>query len=114
MVNRKTAIELSLKLIKELKSFGYNPDKAFLFGSVIKGNNNEYSDIDLALWDKKFIGCMPIDWQPIIKIISKYTLLELHTFNSSEDEYSNPFIADILKNGIEVEIWMNWYLFKFI
>ena len=104
MVNRQTAIDLSLKLIKELRNIGYSPEQAYLFGSVVKGKNNEYSDIDLALWDKKFIGCLPIDWQPILSIISKYTLLELHTFNSKDDETSNPFIAEIKKDGIEIKI----------
>ena len=36
---------------------------------------------------------------PFLKLLVKYALLEVHSFNSNDDENSNPFIGVILKEG---------------
>ncbi|HNP95570.1 MAG TPA: nucleotidyltransferase domain-containing protein [Cyclobacteriaceae bacterium] len=106
MVTRKTAIETASEYIKVLRMHGLNPTKAILFGSYAKGRPRADSDIDLAIWDKEFTGCMAED---IEKLVFQYRiktppLLEIHTFNASEDEVSNPFIEEILKAGIVIDI----------
>ncbi|MCX6250313.1 MAG: nucleotidyltransferase domain-containing protein [Bacteroidetes bacterium] len=103
MVTKQIAIRTSGQFINELRQLGYNPQKAYLFGSIANGMIHEDSDIDLALWDDKFSGSLVIDYEPIKKILVKYTLLELHTFNTLDDETSNPFIAEILIRGFPIE-----------
>ena len=42
---------------------------------------------------------MTLDTKPFLKLLVKYALLEVHSFNSNDDENSNPFIGVILKEG---------------
>ncbi len=107
MVNRTTAIKMSYELLEALKQEGYQPAKAYLFGSVAKGNQHAHSDIDLAVWDSRFCGCLTIDYEPIKHILSRFPLVEMHTFSSSEDETTNPWITEILSHGIRLDLRSN-------
>jgi predicted nucleotidyltransferase len=91
-------------LVEDLRNVGYNPSRAVLFGSVAKGTATSLSDIDAAIWDARFVGCAPIDYENILPILRKYPRLELHTFEKSEDANSNPFIEQIEKSGIEIDL----------
>ena len=91
-------------LLAELRHHGYNPTRAVLFGSVAKGKTHQHSDLDVAIWDEQFTGCTPIDYENIVGILHNYPRLELHTFNSNETKEDNPFIREIEKDGIEIEI----------
>ena len=102
MLSKKIAIETALGFINDLKAIGYNPNQAWLFGSVISGKTNEYSDIDLALWDKQFTGVLHIDGEKIKKLLLKYKLIELHTFPYNITEMEDPFIGVIKKTGEKV------------
>ena len=74
---------------------GWNPG-----ASGANGTQHPHSDIDLALWDDKFTGSLTVDYEPIKRILTRFPLIELHTFPSDEDKFSNPFIAEIIKTGI--------------
>ena len=104
MLNKDIAIDTARNFIIELKKMGYNPTSAYLFGSVINGGIHEYSDIDLALWDKKFTGAMHIDYDTLKLLLLKYKQLELHTYNTTDTEETNPFIEVIKKTGLEIPI----------
>jgi predicted nucleotidyltransferase len=104
MVTKSTAIRQIDDLVRLLLAFGYQPTKAYLFGSIAKGTQHSYSDIDLAIWDKKFTGSLTIDYEPIKRILTRFPLIELHTFAADDDEYSNPFIAEIQKTGILIDL----------
>ncbi len=102
MFTRRTAIKIATEYVQNLKRHGYNPQKAILFGSYAKGNPRKDSDIDLAIWDRNFTGCLPQDIETLVFAhkIKTPPLLELHTFHTDENEETNPFIAEILKYGI--------------
>ena len=105
MFTRKSLKNIIQEFILELKSKGYNPSKVVLFGSYAKGRPHEHSDIDLAVWDEKFTGCIPLDVESLIKLKVKFpSLLELHTYHSSETVDSDPFIGEILAHGIRIEL----------
>ena len=104
MVTVGAAKEKIKKLIFALQKEGYNPSRAILFGSVAKHRANPYSDIDLALWDDKFTGCAPIDYESIVHILRNFSGIELHTFHASETAGTNPFIEEIEKTGIGLPI----------
>lgn len=104
MVRVRVAKEMIVKLVGELRQIGYNPSRAILFGSVAKSKAHALSDIDLALWDKRFTGSAAIDYEPIARILHRYPGLELHTFNSRESPRSNPFLKEITKTGIEIDL----------
>jgi predicted nucleotidyltransferase len=103
MLTQRIALKHINDFLNDLKAVGYTPEKAFLFGSVAKGSARETSDIDLAVWDKKFSGCLAEDYEPIKKILRKHFLIELHTFPSQENEFDNPFISEIEKTGVRID-----------
>ena len=102
MFTQESAIELSKKFLGDLKTMGYSPSQAYLFGSYATGNPHEYSDIDLAVWDEKFTGCLSVDWETIKYLLIRYTYLEPHTYSSSDTEDNNPFISIIKHQGIRL------------
>jgi uncharacterized protein len=104
MVTQSIAIGQVRSLLLQLAAVGYRPTQAFLFGSVAKGNQHQYSDIDLALWDDRFAGCLTIDYEPIKRILTQFTHIELHTFAANDDEFSNPFIGEIKRHGVLVDV----------
>lgn len=91
-------------LVELIRDYHYFPQRVVLFGSVAKGSVHADSDIDLAIWDEHFEGCRPIDCEPIKRLKSKYYMIELHTFEAGETAMDNPFIQEIEKAGIEIEI----------
>ncbi len=100
MLTRK-ALNLRIAgFVADLRTAGYSPSRVVLFGSYAKGKPNELSDIDLAVWDKKFTGCGTADIEPIVSIVSKYPLLELHPFSEEDTENNNPFVKEILRHGV--------------
>ena len=104
MFTRKSLKIIIHEFILELKNKGYNPSKVILFGSYAKGRPREHSDIDLAIWDEKFTGCIPLDVESLIKLKVKFpSLLELHTYHASETVDSDPFIGEIEKHGILID-----------
>lgn len=100
MLTRKTLNQRISDFVTDLKLAGYSPTRVVLFGSYAKGKPNELSDIDLAVWDKKFTGCGTADIEPIASIVSKYPLLELHPFSEEDTENNNPFVKEILTHGV--------------
>ncbi len=104
MVTIRIAKQIIRQLVSELQSVGYSPTRAILFGSIAKEKSHPLSDIDVAIWDKKFTGCRPIDIEPLIKILHRYSRVELHTFGASEGASDNPFIQEVERDGIVVDI----------
>jgi len=102
MFTQKSAIEFSKNFLDDLKKMGYSPTQAYLFGSYANGIPNEYSDIDIAVWDEKFTGCLSVDWEAIKYLLIRYTYLEPHTYSNLDSEDNNPFIGIIKQKGIRI------------
>ena len=100
MVTRKD-IELEVNgYLHALSENGFSWEKAYLFGSYVKGNPGEYSDIDLAVWSNTFDG-------NYFKVIEKtaflrrtYKNIELHPFIMDDTRHNNPFIGEIEDTGV--------------
>lgn len=78
---------------------------AYLFGSYVKGNQTDHSDIDVALIMDKLLLAEKFDVQvQLMLIASQFDLrIEPHPI-SKEDFFSdNPFAAEIRKTGIEIK-----------
>jgi predicted nucleotidyltransferase len=104
MVTVKIAKQKIEQLLAELRANGYGPTRALLFGSVAKGRAHELSDVDVAIWDEKFTGCKPIDYEHIAKILHRFPRVEVHTFHASETKRDNPFIGEIEKHGVAIPV----------
>ena len=104
MATIRNAKQTIRRLVDDLRRVGYKPSRAILFGSVAKGISTPLSDIDVAIWDDRFIGSAPFDYENILPVLRNYPRLELHTFPSREDAQTNPFIEEIEKRGIEIDL----------
>jgi len=93
------------RYVKELKKNNIPIDEMILFGSYAKGNYNEYSDIDLLIVSPIFKGDRIEDRDKIRKITLKVSS-EIEVLPCSREEFKekNPFIKDIIKTGIRINI----------
>ena len=74
-----------------------------LFGSYAKGNETEWSDIDIALVSEIFDGDRIADKDKIRKItLSISSELEVVPFPPNDFNEQNPFAREILKTGIKL------------
>ncbi len=84
---------------------GIRLEKAILFGSYAKGNPGKWSDLDIALVSKDFSGIGFYDCKKINPFIIKVdSRIEPHPFKSEDFTRDNPFVDQILKNGIEITL----------
>jgi len=77
--------------------------EAWIFGSYIKGSQNENSDIDLAIvLDDSDVNLF--DTEVKLKIIRKgeETIIEPHVFTNSDFNTNNPFFQQIVNNGLKI------------
>ena len=103
MLTRKDAIVQVQSLINDLRAEGYSIERSMLFGSFVNEKQHEHSDVDIALWDDSFTGCMAADYEPIKHILSKYPRIELHTFHREDNTKTNPFVEVIEKHGVSIQ-----------
>ncbi|MCB0593772.1 MAG: nucleotidyltransferase domain-containing protein [Lewinellaceae bacterium] len=105
MVTQQTAIKTAKEFVTAIRAKGFNLNKAIVFGSFVRDEQRQWSDIDLALVADEFIGVGYFDSRFFIDIkISdkKYTPIETHTFPTEYFETGDPFIEEIKKTGIEL------------
>jgi predicted nucleotidyltransferase len=82
------------------KKFG--TEKIFLFGSMVKGNYTDDSDIDIAIIFDDYSNKMNIRFE-LMKLRRQFDLrIEPHPFRKSEFLNKNPFAAEILSHGLEI------------
>jgi predicted nucleotidyltransferase len=105
MFTRKALFQKVNEFLKSLQAeAGYPVSRAVLFGSYAKGGIKPESDIDLALWSSRFEGSLFTDLPPIAKIVSRFHPISIRPFPESASSLDFPFIEEILKSGIEIEI----------
>ena len=78
--------------------------KAYLFGSYARETNNPSSDIDIALVIDNLRNDDKFDLQvQLMLLASKFdTRIEPHPVSKEDFDSSNPFIAEIKKNCVEI------------
>jgi uncharacterized protein len=84
-----------------------NPNlvKAFLFGSYAKKTDNKNSDIDLALIIENLNDDERFDLQvQLMLLASDFDIrIEPHPISNQNFNFNNPFVAEIIKTGIEIK-----------
>lgn len=108
MLTKRIAREKVNMLLERMLDKGLHQRRAILFGSVAKESSNENSDIDLALWADEFEGVRSFDYEKIARLMDGLHPLEIHTFSSNEK--TSPFINEIEKSGVEIELQKNPHL----
>jgi predicted nucleotidyltransferase len=100
MVRRKD-IEAEINgYLKALEEAGFPFQKAILFGSYAKGNPNEYSDIDLAVWSAAFTDPYFTIMEKVAPLRRTFKNIELHPFLLEDTSENNPFIKEIENTGV--------------
>lgn len=102
----EAAIEVKEKLlhfVDELKKYDIKIQKAFLYGSYAKGNQNEWSDIDVALVSEDFTGIRLFDKERMIKAISAVDFgISPLPYRPEDFDESDLFVKEILETGIRI------------
>jgi predicted nucleotidyltransferase len=104
MLTQNGAIDTVKNYAREIESLGVHLRKVFLFGSFAKGNQHEWSDIDVALVADEFEG-LPQDMKLFFRIGSKkpYVRIEALTYPTDYFLQSDPLIEEIKRTGIVIK-----------
>ncbi|HSM46966.1 MAG TPA: nucleotidyltransferase domain-containing protein [Draconibacterium sp.] len=102
MVTKEIAINTAKSFVQDCKLNGLNFYKVFLFGSVVKGNMHNWSDIDLLLISDQFNENVFDNLKLYSKINIKYPIIETHPYPTNYFKTGDSFINEILKESIEL------------
>ncbi|MFN0213610.1 MAG: nucleotidyltransferase domain-containing protein [Saprospiraceae bacterium] len=104
MVRNQSTIDTVTQFANAIREQGVNLRAVILFGSYARGDEREWSDIDVALVSDEFIGVPFEDIKQFIDVtIQKpYFFIEPHTFNTKEFEKGNAFVEEIRRTGVQI------------
>jgi uncharacterized protein len=101
-MDKDKASKIAREYINFIKKQNPNFQKAYIFGSYVKGTMQEDSDIDLAIIFKKLNDTFDMQVK-LMKLRRKFdTRIEPHAFRESDFEITNTLANEILKTGIEI------------
>jgi len=100
-IDKNLARKQVLKFINKVKSKKIEIVTAYIFGSLVKGNFNEWSDIDVAIVSGSLSGDIFDDRVLLMKFRRDIDLrIEPHPFLPEEwNDDTNPFVSEIKKYG---------------
>lgn len=102
MVTREIAINTAKSFVRDCKSNGLTFYKVLLFGSTVKNQAHEWSDIDLLLISDQFGDNIFENLKLYSRINIKYPIIETHPYPIKEYEEGNAFINYISKESVEI------------
>lgn len=104
MLTREIAIERVKSFTNSILASGIPLDKVILFGSYVRNEQHEDSDIDVALVSGAFTGFGFVDrkYFSIINIEEEFIDIETKTYSTDYFENGDPFTEEIIKTGIEL------------
>lgn len=96
--DKKIIAAIIKEYLELLRQKNISFEKAYLFGSYATGNEEEESDIDLAIIAEDWIPDIFDAQFKLMKIAKKVdTRIEPHLFRKEDFENGNPFIQEIMK-----------------
>ena len=99
---RKEIVQIA-KLYAELLRQEMSIDSIYLYGSHVKGTFTNDSDIDIAVFAEEFTGDQIEDTMKLMKIRRKVDYrIEPHPFKTSDFRLDNPYIQEIVNNGLRI------------
>ena len=102
MLTTENCIEYAAEFVRKLNLKGLDIRIAKLFGSYVKGLQNENSDIDLLLVSDKFVGAGFIDYKLIADELIDFDLIDAKTYSWDDYLKSDPFLDEISKTSITI------------
>jgi len=101
-MDKTDALTIAQKYAEAVKS-AFDFQKIILFGSHVKGNPREESDIDIAVIFSDYNNRLDRQFE-LMKLTRKVdTRIEPHPFREKEFEISNPFVNEIQQTGILIQ-----------
>jgi len=101
-MDKEKASQIARKYIDFIRKRDPNIQKAYIFGSYVRGTIREESDIDLAIIFKNFDNSFDMQVQ-LMKLRRQFdTRIEPHPFREADFQPSNPFANEILNTGLEI------------
>lgn len=89
--------------LEQLERIGIHVQQAILFGSYASGKYDEWSDIDLAIVSKDFVGNRFEDRNKIRKITLQVNSdISPMPYRPEDFNDSNYFVKEILETGIRI------------
>jgi len=100
-MDKREAVNIAQKYILNVNR-KFHIEKAYLFGSFAKGTQHRDSDIDLAIVFQNVEDIIEMQILLLQLRSEDDLLIEPHPFVHSDFNFSNPMVAEILKDGIEL------------
>jgi len=101
-MDKKPALSIIKNYISFLIENNYDIRKAYLFGSYIREDFNEDSDIDLAVVMNNLSNSFSMQVE-LMKIGRKFdSRIEPHPFDEADFNSSHPFASQVLSTGIQI------------
>jgi predicted nucleotidyltransferase len=100
-MDKTDALNIAYKYAETVKNI-FDYQRIILFGSHVKGNPREDSDIDIAVIFSDYNNRFDRQLE-LMKLTRKVdTRIEPHPFREKEFEISNPFVNEIITYGKEI------------
>ncbi len=104
MFDRDAAISMVKQFIAQCQIENIHFDKVILFGSTLRNEASEDSDIDVLLASEQF-GINKWDNLGLIaRVNKKFYRIDPHPFPTSYFLKGDPFIDEIKKVGLEISV----------
>ncbi|MBN1338053.1 MAG: nucleotidyltransferase domain-containing protein [Bacteroidales bacterium] len=100
-MDKNEAINIAKRYIDSISN-KFQIESAILFGSFAKGTNHPDSDIDIAIVFKTVDDIIDLQIHLMQLRNDDDLLIEPHPFKTSDFHISNPVVAEIKKNGIDI------------
>ncbi|SRR5690554_2130614 len=100
-MDQKEALDIARRYAEIIKDI-FDYQRIFIFGSYVKGNPDEDSDIDIAIVFSDYSNRLDRQVE-LMKLTRKVdTRIEPHPFREKEFDPSNPFVMEIMTHGKEI------------
>jgi predicted nucleotidyltransferase len=104
-MDKGDAIELCKGYLRKLKSADIGFSEAWLFGSYARGNQHDYSDIDIAIvLGKNTLKSFETEVRLMLIRKGEETMIEPHAFTEEEFKHRTPIVRQILKTGEQINV----------
>jgi predicted nucleotidyltransferase len=101
-MDKRDALNIAVKYAEVIQS-KYDFVKIILFGSYVKGNYNEDSDIDIAVVFKDYNNLIDIQLE-LMRLRRKIdSRIEPHPFREKDFNITNPIVYEIIKYGQDIK-----------
>ena len=100
-MDKNEAIRIARRYVEAI-NLKFEVENAILFGSFAKGTNRKDSDIDIAIIFSSVDDIIDLQIELMKMRSDDDLLIEPHPFKKSDFTTSNPVVAEIIRDGIEI------------